>query len=316
MSRDDCTREKAIETVQALKERTSKRNKPFKKSNPYDAGYVMRRDRCSLEEAEKKIQELKNKTSGTLANYIKRYGDEGKSRFEDFRNKSKVTEENMMRVHGKFKGREVYKNYMSSRDSMSKEFHKRKYGARWEEEYNKRLGSVAVTFEKFLKKYKDPKVAEREYSRYLLRKTRKLGFSNTRAISDESLEFFSPICEFLKSAELSYLIGTENSKEFYLWDSIHKCHRYYDFCVPKLKFVVEYHGCHHFDPDRDDYEVWRSPYGSSGYESLKSDEIKRSLLKKKGYELVEVYYRDNKKLLQDNILNRMKELIYENSQNS
>ena len=315
MRRDKCTMEEAIEKVKDLKRRTSVRTKPFKRSNPYDPEYIMGRDKCTMEEAIEKVKDLKIVTAGNKDNFLRRHGKEGLKKFEEFRGKSAVSLENMVRVHGPENGLAVYNNYLSTRDSMSEEFFRANYGDNWKGARKKRLDSVKVNYEYFLNKYGDEKTATEEYRKLLVRRTKPMLDSSPKVASEEAIKFFQPIVEFLEEQNEEYTIGGAGKSEFKLFDKHRKRHYYYDFCVPKIKLIVEYHGFTHFDPKADDYDTWRAPFGGSAISSIMYDRDKRQLAESQGYKVEEVYYQRINDSTIGKLISMIKECLYENKIN-
>lgn len=124
-----------------------------RKRNPYDFKYIMLRDSCNEFEAKETVKKLKNKTSGSLENYIKRYGEiNGTKKYNEFCAKSANTKEKYKQKYGVDWEKE-WKKYIKTKDSMSEKFHKEKYGATWEKELQKRKDSITTTIPKLQKKH-------------------------------------------------------------------------------------------------------------------------------------------------------------------
>lgn len=98
----------------------------MKRHNPYSIEDVIKKYNISYEEANIKIQELKKRTTITLENLVRKHGEEeGRKRFESFKQKSAHTKEKYME----------------------------KYGDEWEEHWNKYLKSKSCSLEKFIERY-------------------------------------------------------------------------------------------------------------------------------------------------------------------
>jgi len=125
-----------------------------KRKNPYNIEYVIERDNCSREEAIKTIQELKYRTSGSLISYQKRYGEvEGKLRYDEFCAKSANTKEKYKEKYGD-NWEEKWNDYLKTKDSMSLEFHIKKYGKDLGlKKYQERLNSVEQSLDKMIERY-------------------------------------------------------------------------------------------------------------------------------------------------------------------
>jgi hypothetical protein len=88
-----------------------------KRHNPYNIEEVMVKHSLSRECAIEKINELKNKTSGSVANYIRRYGEEeGLRRFKIFSEKSKHTQDTYKIKYGD-NWEEAWTEYKKSKSS-------------------------------------------------------------------------------------------------------------------------------------------------------------------------------------------------------
>jgi hypothetical protein len=99
-----------------------------KRGSMYDIENVAKKHNISLEEAQIVVDKRKSLTSGTLENYIKRYGEEqGPLRFKQSNQKSKSTKENFKLRYGEdWENRWNY--YMSSRRTKSLDHFIKKYG--------------------------------------------------------------------------------------------------------------------------------------------------------------------------------------------
>jgi len=114
----------------------------MKRHNPYCAKDVAKKYNISYEEANFRVQDLKNRTTITLENLIRKHGEEeGKKRFDQFRQKSAHT----------------------------KEKYQQKYGDQWEEHWKKYLQSKSCSLEKFIERY--GKEGARLYEEYQLKKS-------------------------------------------------------------------------------------------------------------------------------------------------
>jgi hypothetical protein len=114
--------------------------------------------------------------------------------------------------------------------------------------------------------------------------------NNTRGrASKESLKLFLPIMENIRDLNLKVYVGHEQNREWYLCDKLNKCPRFYDFCIPELKLIIEYHGeKYHPNPqllDEDKWQSWRTPYtGKTADEVHEIDQLKHTLALEHGFE--------------------------------
>lgn len=118
--------------------------------------------------------------------------------------------------------------------------------------------------------------------------------------SKESLKFFIPLYKRLRSLGFNtsdIFWGISGSKEYYLYDdSIHSIF-FYDFCIPKIKKIIEYHGTSfHPNPswEKEKFNSWNCTFlNISADEKLKIDQYKENYAKSKGYDVLCIWS-DNK----------------------
>lgn len=124
--------------------------------NPYNPIEVAKKKGISLEEANKLVNNLKSLTSGTIDNFIKRYGEkEGLERFKEFSKKSSHSLETFIKKHGEEYGEIKYKDYLKSKSS-SLEAQMLRYGKQeGEEKYTTAniARGKAQTLEGYIEKY-------------------------------------------------------------------------------------------------------------------------------------------------------------------
>jgi hypothetical protein len=114
--------------------------------------------------------------------------------------------------------------------------------------------------------------------------------NNTRGrASKQSLKIFGPLKELLKSLNLKIYVGDKDGREYFLHDHQNKCIRFYDFCLPELKIIVEFHGeRYHPNPQtltKEEWESWYSPYTKTSADEVRSvDIIKEKIALEAGFE--------------------------------
>ena len=146
-----------------------------KRHNPYNVDDVMKKFALSRENAESYIKDLKFRTSGSLASYIKRYGEvEGRERYDEFCRKSAHTEDTFKLKYGD-DWSERWKDYIASKDSRSDDYFKKMCGENWEEVRNKFISdwSYKLSFDGFKERYGDVE-GERRYNEINLKKSNTL----------------------------------------------------------------------------------------------------------------------------------------------
>jgi len=158
----------------------------------------------------------------------------------------------------------------------------------------------STSFNHFLKKNNnDESLAIKEYesvfkSRYL---NSKLGKA-----SKKSMKLFNHLISWCDNNKLNYYCGCDGSREFYLFDSESKKIYAYDFTIPKMKLIFEFHG-----------KFWHTKkpidklneLGSSLLESYNKDQIKKDLAIRNGFTLIELFEEDG---LEFNIKKMMKSI--------
>jgi hypothetical protein len=108
------------------------------RKNPYDAASVARSKNIPIEDAQKIVEQRKGNTSGSLANFIRRHGEEeGKKKYQEFCKKSAQSLEKFIKKYGE-EGRQKYQDYLKSKSS-SFEMNIKRYG---EEEGRKRFNEA------------------------------------------------------------------------------------------------------------------------------------------------------------------------------
>jgi hypothetical protein len=126
-----------------------------------------------------------------------------------------------------------------------------------------------------------------------------------KGTSKESVKFFIPlyrkIRKYLEKSDIFWGIGSSN--EYFLWDNDLKKISFYDFCIPKHKIIIEFHGVHwHPNPRWDNVrlEKW-SLFGMNHTEKIRIDNYKKELAERNGFNIFEVYS-DEKKDFDFNII--------------
>lgn len=114
--------------------------------------------------------------------------------------------------------------------------------------------------------------------------------NNTRGkASKQSMKIFGPLKEKLKFLGLKIYVGDFSGREYFLHDHVNDCIRFYDFCIPDLKIIIEYHGeRYHPNPQilsEEQWKNWRSPYTKQTADMVRNiDEIKEKIALEAGFE--------------------------------
>jgi hypothetical protein len=113
-------------------------------------------------------------------------------------------------------------------------------------------------------------------------------------VSKESLRFFIPLYKFCRKLGLKrneIYFGINGSREFFIKDTSFEENvgKFYDFCIPKLNLIIEYHGTF-WHPKNS--EEWENPWKSFA-EAFESDKYKENLAKKRNMEYHIVWSDEN-----------------------
>ena len=134
--------------------------------------------------------------------------------------------------------------------------------------------------------------------------------------SNEAYKFFIPIYKYLRNNNFKIsdiYWGVGSSSEYYLYNINNKKINYYDFTIPKLKLIIEYHGImFHPNPNwkNNKWKNWKCLYNNiSANEKYKIDNEKEQLAINNEFTLINVYSDENKINNLNNIINIIKELI-------
>lgn len=106
--------------------------------------------------------------------------------------------------------------------------------------------------------------------------------------SKESMKIFKHLVKLCDEFDLVYYCGVENKREYYIMSDDNKVYAY-DFTIPSIKLIFEYHGCFwHQRTEGDNL----NELGYNLNESYNKDIIKKELAVKKGFSLYELYSDD------------------------
>ena len=170
------------------------------------------------------------------------------------------------------------------------------------EEWEELCRKKSISIDNFIRKYGEDEGRKR-YEEWKKPK-------NILSYSKESIEFLEPIYNYLLSLDFKdediywkeneYCIKNKNKK------------RFYDFTIPKLKLIIEYHGSFwHYNPDFNYGENYTNPLTGATLNELKErDKQKRQLAINNGFKIIEVFDTDNKKEKQKEIIDIIKNLCY------
>lgn len=136
--------------------------------------------------------------------------------------------------------------------------------------------------------------------------------------SKEAYYFFIPIYKYLRNNNFDIkdiLWGVGKTYEYFIYDKDTKRVYFYDFVIPKLKLIIEYHGIKfHPNPkwekeNKQKWENWKSLYNNfNANEKRKYDIYKNNVAVNNGFKIIEIFSDDiidieNKQNIINNIIN-------------
>ena len=115
--------------------------------------------------------------------------------------------------------------------------------------------------------------------------------------STESMKLLKPLIDYARQLNLKYYCGTDDSQEYFISISGYPV-KFYDFVIPELKLIIEYHG-EYWHPNRDrlsedEWAKWKIPITYRSAEEISTnDQLKLKLANMRGFEVVYVWSTDN-----------------------
>lgn len=228
----------------------------------------------------------KSKDSSSKKYFIEKYGEDWEFYYLEKNEKTVQTLENFIQRYGQIIGEIKYNLYLERKkdaadiffqslskeersdlfDTSSKKHFIKKYGENWEFYYFKKLQSQ----------------------------------TKASSASKESLKFFDLLISKIGHLNYNYYIGTENNKEWFIYDTEKSKFNLYDFCIKELKIIVEFHGSlWHYNPN---YNYDRGlPFGMTLEENKLNDEYKQYLAIKNGFDYYIVFDTDDYDILSSEI---------------
>lgn len=238
-----------------------------------------------------KIEDVKLKTAGTLGSFIRRYGDDGPSRYDDFRIKARYANsvDYYADRYGGDGGDKRSARYAQAAYKKTREFH----------ESNGTIDKYLCTNHQRSKsnRYESLVIRHGEMTaREIVLK--RAGFERTKRFksSKEAFRFLLPIYKYLRRNGISrndIMWGVGDQKEMQLYGSGAKFPKLYDFSIPKLKIVLEYNG-HAWHPDvtmmtQEQLDTWMTPFGRSAQDQIDNDKLKTIIAEEHGYQVIPIW---------------------------
>lgn len=227
----------------------------------------------------------RKKDNSSLKYFIKKYGEEiGRVKFEEKCKSSgkSNTLAHYIEKYGIEKGTTKWENRAPT--CFTKDYWYSK-GYTEEETSRKRKEISSRGKQFFVKKYGVVN-GLKKYIEYRETNSSKLGIS-----SKESLNFFLPLINEIDIPEEYFYIGYGNKKEYFI--STKNNFFMYDFCIPKIKLIIEYNGSmFHYNPDFK-YKS-KTNFLGTPLEQLKAkDELKTKTAMELGFTVLTVFDTDN-----------------------
>ncbi len=277
-----------FETIEEAHEYLLMRNKsPFYKHNhasEEDYKLYQTRDEKWFKENNKDWDAYRERQAytNTLPYFVEVYGEiEGLNKYKEINsNKDSSSLSANISRYGEEEGLNKFLEKCERADSSSIKYYIRKYG---EEEGTKQYNYLR-TIDRYIEKYG-------EFKGTLLFNRRYNSPETTQASKESMNNLFNFIIDYLEqtSFTLQYYVGARGKKEF----SILKNNKryFYDFAVPDIKLIVEYHGSRYHYNENYNYDKLNT-YLTLDEMKIK-DDMKRNFTTGLGYTYIEVYDTDD-----------------------
>jgi polyhydroxyalkanoate synthesis regulator phasin len=303
------------------------KNKP----THYNVDYVSEKLNLSKDEAIKYVEDFKKNKATSKENFLKKHGEKlGAEKFKKFQETSKHTKEKYVKQFGRLEGENKWDEYISVKKKTSKRsveyWIEQGYDFEQAEELRKefhRLNFNTSSVDYWVMKGISQEEAEKKVSEIFRKKTVKFG----RA-SRESLCYFSDLKDFFEREKKEIRLGVKGNYELSIYDKVNKKMNFYDFSVPELKIIIEYHGeRYHPNPERlskKDWDNWKcyilnnknnfKTVVLTADEKYELDQQKKNTAIESGYDYLEIWSYDNKEYNWNKIKKflKTKNINYEN----
>lgn len=295
-----------LKTIEEAHEYLLKRNK----SQFYKHNHASEEDYTKYQTRNKEWYDSNNKDwneyckrqayTNTVDYFIEKYGEQEGVEFYNNLNKQKDSSslKHHIEKYGEELGKEKFEDKCTRCESNSIKYFVRKYG---EQEGTVKYNYIR-SIEGYIEKYGEFKGRLFYNRRYSENET-------TQASKESLINVFNYLCENVDTlySDLLYFVGAFGKKEYTI---IQNNKRYfYDFAIPEIKLVVEYHGSRYHYNENYNYENIKL---YKTLEEMKEYDInKRLFTEKLGYTYIEVFDTDNFEEKINIVLNTIKEKIKE-----
>jgi len=229
----------------------------------------------------KKYKDIqKSKDSSSLKHFMNLYSeDEAKIRYEEKKKKCLVDKQSYIKRYGEIQGLE---KFMSAQKSRIEKLNKRLEDMS-EEDRRKLWDKSSLDY--FISTYGVVE-GEKKFKEHCIK-------TSPGKTSKESLLFLKQFVDKCKEYNLKYYIGDGDKKEYFIYDETERKISFYDFCIPELKIIIEYHGSmFHFNPKYNYKNNFIKLTGKSLNEMREKDTYKRRLAKDNGFSIFEIFDTD------------------------
>jgi len=205
--------------------------------------------------------------------------------FKQYNQSRAVTLENMIKKYGKEEGTKVFNEYREKqRYTKSKQRYIDEYGEKQGLEIFKEINKKKIqSLENFQRKY-GKEEGLRRYRSYVE--------GHQKGFSDVASNLFKQIESLMNTDKVSFLYLPKNSE--LLLEKIGGFYKY-DFCIPELKFIIEFNGdIFHGNPQLFNESDCPNPFDRTltAKQMWSNDKEKIDLAKSKGFEVMVIWERD------------------------
>lgn len=234
----------------------------------------------SKDEAIIKVKEIQTKNGDAWVKKNKKHKQKDRTRTQIL---YWQTKHNMSLIEARAKVKEVQNNI--SLDVLMKKYGDIEGKIRYDKICDKI--SFAGTVTGYISRY-GPKLGPK------LHKEKTIKSCTNNRVSKESIVFFKKIYKFfrqngIKSNEIYW--GITGSQEYFLHENNNNKIFWYDFTIPHLKMIIEFHGTRFHPNPKWDKKRWGQwdLFGMKAKEKYEFDTFKKNLANKHGYTVLEIW---------------------------
>ena len=208
--------------------------------------------------------------------------------FDEYNQSRACTLDNLIKRHGKDVGTKKWQEYVDRQSyaGCKLEYFVEKYGDEMgKQKYEDVNLAKSHSLESFERRYNDKEEALEKYIAYMDRPSHGGGYSLN------SQKLFEQVCKHVDDEVGSVYYHTLN-KEFGKFDTHRRRYYYYDFAIPSIKLIIEYHGdLYHGNPEiynADDIPPFRGNFKTAA-ELWAYDKEKQDYAKSLGFDVIIVW---------------------------